>query len=686
MASKSRGRGVISELTHIAPIKQGIVAGKNITYADRMRTMLGVFHDRETQGFPGVIRLFRGIHTSQWTMLDGDTRLMLNVIFDGDLRGYLRALTRDVSGLLTLVWSNCEGWESTYNNPQALIDFIERFQVRNNFFYAQHPSLTVPDVESLMSLRDAYQALPADAPLHELQKQLYADSTPKALVERTHEAIDKYEKKREAREAFKLLLATLYDDQEAARALDETFRDGAFPPALVPPEPKREELIQALVLKPFERAHCARVLFYSFSSPDVARAWVRELRGKISCYGSESAKLAPYLTVGFTHAGLEALGVDGALLSEFPAAFVEGMAARKLGDPELAASRPWTKVIDAAAPIHAVVCVHTEPAQDSELYNALLDAGAAARQGAQTQHPGNDADMKSNAQKLLQLLADHLAPIVSEQKLADTKECIGYQDLHMPLVADERTNLAYGVEYFGFRDGIAQPRTPVDLAGAPREQTSFDAVLVPDGRRLLKNASFLVMRQLRQDTDRFWKAMGTQANHVNVGRQALAEEIVGRRMDGRRLDRAPDAIFDPIQDRDAFDSGGDRRCPLHAHVRRTNPRTELDHGHNPRLMRRSMAYSREGACGLMFMAFNADIETQFELIQRHWTQAGNQVGLSSAERDVLTGLGNQPAHFYAELPGVADAKAQTLSFVESFVTLEWGVYLYIPAREALDSL
>jgi hypothetical protein len=126
-----------------------------------------------------------------------------------------------------------------------------------------------------------------------------------------------------------------------------------------------------------------------------------------------------------------------------------------------------------------------------------------------------------------------------------------------------------------------------------------------------------------------------------------------------------------------------------------NPRTEGDPRLNPRLMRRSIAYTnqRDGKYdrGLMFIAFNADIETQFELIQRNWLHAGNQVGLSSRDRDVLTGAADErnPTSFYAELPDAAGSPsslARELRFTESFVELEWGLYLYIPARDALSSL
>lgn len=76
----------------------------------------------------------------------------------------------------------------------------------------------------------------------------------------------------------------------------------------------------------------------------------------------------------------------------------------------------------------------------------------------------------------------------------------------------------------------------------------------------------------------------------------------------------------------SFDYRSDPRgakCPLGSHVRRANPRLE-DGRH--RLIRRGMPFGEEllpgaperEALGLLFVAFNADIEAQFEFVQRAW--------------------------------------------------------------------
>jgi Dyp-type peroxidase family len=293
---------------------------------------------------------------------------------------------------------------------------------------------------------------------------------------------------------------------------------------------------------------------------------------------------------------------------------------------------------------------------------------------------------------------------VAVQAAGKAPQLVGYQDLHRPLVESGVKSVgAYGIEYFGFRDGIGQPALPsstplaasaVGSSGWLKERASYDVVLRTEPSGLLKNATFLVARQLRQDPEAFWRTIQSQAQALATNKRELAEQILGRRMDGRRLD-STQAHFDADRDRLAFDPDRETpSCPFHSHVRRANPRTEASPARNPQVMRRSLAYLNPRgdayAKGLMFIAFNADIETQFELIQRNWIQAGNQVGLSSHDRDVLVGLETAPkphaptsaARFYA----AAAPDSRELRFEKAFVTLEWGVYLYFPARDALNQL
>ncbi|MEY4581679.1 MAG: hypothetical protein RL701_6382 [Pseudomonadota bacterium] len=714
----SRVRGQISELTHIAPIKQGFAQAPErnlppIRYADRLRIVLEAFNAREDQAAPGVIRIFRGIHVAHWAMLDGDTRLLLVVVFDGELHGYLRALARDVPAMLNLVWSNCEGWADPRDNPQNLIDFIQRFQVRSNFFYAHNPQLTVPDIDGLLRLRDAADKI---APGHhceyrrKLQQELQRGSVPQSKEARRADAFEHFPGTKELKTAFGELFTPLFTKEEIARAAFETFGGANPKPPAQLSQLARLPQVQSNVLSEYPEAHAARMVFVHFSDRDAARLWVKEVRERVA-FGPRAPRTQQFLNVGFTFEGLIALGVDAAALSEFPAAFVQGMEARQksLGDPDHdpdapAPEKPWT---DPTKPVHAVLFLYAQPSEDA-LTRELLEAGTIARNMESLLDPQarTTADLSGHVQRLGRALTTVLDQARAALKLGAQAPIdypgvvfLGQQDLHRPLAQRDSTKPAFGIEYFGFRDGIGQPRLPgIDPtieSSHPDDQPSFDPVLRPETHGLLKNGSFLVARKLRQEPEAFWRAMRTQAGPLALTPLELAESIVGRGLNGQRLDRR-EREFDLETDRRAFEPGSDASsCPFHSHVRRTNPRTEPDLPHNPRLLRRSLsfvnAHANEYQRGMMFMAFMADPETQFEVIQRHWLQSGNQVGQASRDRDVLTGLQPRPgkayddasaARFYVE----SLTQPATLHFDAAFVTLEWGLYLFFPAQEALQLL
>ena len=229
VASISRSRKELSEILHIAPLRKGYVPAselgvprRDITFADRLKIVLESSNKREDAGFPSVIRNFRGIHTAKWALLDGDTRLILSVVFDGEWHDYLAGLTFVVPGFLHLVWSNCEGWEDVAGSPEKLFRFIQAHQVRVPFFYAQHPELTARDIDWLEALRknseDAQKASPPK-PTNEpvLTPQTFAERRAAALSVYLPDQLDI------AKRLFRETLQSLYAKEYFDRAFDETF-------------------------------------------------------------------------------------------------------------------------------------------------------------------------------------------------------------------------------------------------------------------------------------------------------------------------------------------------------------------------------------------------------------------------------------------------------------------------------
>ncbi|MET8153160.1 Dyp-type peroxidase [Actinoplanes sp. NPDC049668] len=150
---------------------------------------------------------------------------------------------------------------------------------------------------------------------------------------------------------------------------------------------------------------------------------------------------------------------------------------------------------------------------------------------------------------------------------------------------------------FGFVEGHGNPEP---AAGA-------EAVRVRDGRgepAWAVGGSYLVVRVIQFATE-LW----------NRDPEAEQERIIGRRRDGSWLDGRP-AGAEPVY---ADDPHG-RRTPLDSHVRRANPRD----GSVAPLARRGYSFRGRDEEGLLFTAYQNDLSTGFEAVQRRL--AGERLG------------------------------------------------------------
>jgi hypothetical protein len=234
------------------------------------------------------------------------------------------------------------------------------------------------------------------------------------------------------------------------------------------------------------------------------------------------------------------------------------------------------------------------------------------------------------------------------------------------------------------------------LLGYPdtRERTSRAANVAP---ALFKNGSFLAMRKLEQHVERFEEyasAMGgakegcpysaAGKNAATLSKEHVKSLIVGRDYDTGESLAANGRNTNAFTFEDKDDPG--REVPLFSHTRRTNPRTPGDP--IPRILRRSFSFGPpppdgDGAeRGLLFMAYNAHIGRQFEVLQR-WINGSNITGLSSRQNDLLCGAPSPGARRFAKKDGCV---YEFVAPQQPFVTLHWGMYLFAPSREALATL
>src|SRR5258708_1839928 len=281
-------------------------------------------------------------------------------------------------------------------------------------------------------------------------------------------------------------------------------------------------------------------------------------------------------------------------------------------------------------------------------------------------------------------------------------------------------------EHFGYTDGFGNP----DFLGVERDTQPGQGKLMSDGtwqplatgelllgyadeagelpvapipHLLANNGTFMVYRKLHENVATFRRYLEEKGKVYPGGKEKLAAKFIGRWRDGTPVELSPDApnqeIVKDKQRNVNFTFGNDldgTRCPVGAHVRRTNPRDAF--GFNGRLInrrritRRGRPYGEyvpedqevrdDGEHGIIFMALNASLFRQFEFIQQQWLEYGNDARLGN-DKDIL--LGRHEAGDRYMIQGTEDPKNPPFmcGSLPNFVELRGGDYFFLPSMTAL---
>ena len=484
--------------------------------------------------------------------------------------------------------------------------------------------------------------------------------------------------------------------------------------------------VQGLVRFGYKHLTEACFLLLRVKDPAAARAWLAQAPITSAVKADPLPQTA--LQIALTSEGLRALEVAADLCEGFSAEFVAGMAsdaarARRLGDVDANDPSRWRWGAGERVP-HVAVLLYARPGRLA-VWQQEIEAQCAAG-------------------------------FVRIERLS--------------------TSDVQGVEPFGFVDGISQPevdwerRRPVRdqdqleygnvgclgefLLGYPNEyglytprpllapQRDPGALLpraedAPDQADLGRNGCYLVMRQVQQDVRRFWRELDRQAEGDAGLRERLAAAMVGRKKNGEPLAAPSEAsvaggALTPRSNLNDFTYQADPqglRCPLGAHIRRTNPRNaDLPPGPRGilsrlwrmlgfnaealeqdlvastrfhRLLRRGRSYgagvapapsatasSPSADTGLHFICLAANIKRQFEFVQSAWLIGSKFAGLTG-ESDPLLGHrlpdpGDSPTDGFS-IPQ-ADSPDRRLSGLPQFVTVLGGAYFFLPGIRALRYL
>ena len=213
-----------------------------------------------------------------------------------------------------------------------------------------------------------------------------------------------------------------------------------------------------------------------------------------------------------------------------------------------------------------------------------------------------------------------------------------------------------------------------------------------------RNGSFLVLRKLYQNVAAFRGYLQAESKRLGLDTEKLAEKLVGRRRDGTPLTDCDSA------DPNDFDYSRDpgTGCPLGSHIRRMNPRVGDESGDpqrkggrralpdrtaRHRIIRRGIPYGPplEGSeddevdRGLLFLAFNANFERQFEFLQARYAEDGD-AARQSYDKDPLIGRNEEKGSMVIPEDGRPPRIAQHLP---TFVETLGGEYFFTPSLNGL---
>jgi Dyp-type peroxidase family len=441
--------------------------------------------------------------------------------------------------------------------------------------------------------------------------------------------------------------------------------------------------IQGFVLRGYTFP-VARFLFLEISEHAAGRKLIESLVDEVTTGERWDKKPDSTLNIAFTYQGLVRLKLPDAALMSFPVEFFQGMKARReiLCDVERNAPEHWDPIW-----------------REGRVHIWL---------GVYAQSPAILEDRCRNLQQ--RITATGGAAIVGTQDAA-------------ALVIDGKVT---SKEHFGYTDGFGNP----DYQGVERNSQPGQGKLMPDGswapletgelllgypdeggelpvapvpHVLAINGTFMVYRKLHQNVATFRRYLKEKSQLYSGGEEKLAAKFVGRWRDGTPLELSPDrpdpAIVKDNQRNVNFTFGKDlagTRCPIGAHVRRTNPRDAFGFNGNlvnrRRITRRGLPYGTftpwdqpgadDGEHGVVFMVLNASIFRQFEFVQQQWVEYGNDARQGN-DKDLL--LGNHGGRGKVMIQGTEDPNNPPFlcGGLPNFVELRGGDYFFMPGITAL---
>ncbi|WP_232835039.1 Dyp-type peroxidase [Pleomorphovibrio marinus] len=458
--------------------------------------------------------------------------------------------------------------------------------------------------------------------------------------------------------------------------------------------------MQGILIRGYGALPEAKYLLLGFEDRKLAKSYLKDMHLLITNGLVKPKDQA--MNFALTASGIKTLGINEEDFSTFLREFKEGMTEPHrqfvLGDKGEFSAGNWDWGQPGGEKVDLLLMVF---AKDHELMEKILDR--------------EKERMERFGVKLLHSLPTAL--------LQDHKEHFGFRDdISQPRIKElaktyQEGDFPAGEFFLGYRDLYDEyPLSP----SVAEQEDSMDLLPISyenkQRKDLGKNGSYLVFRQMQQDVVAFWEYMKTKTISEEEA-ILLASKMVGRWPDGSPLTLCPDGPnMDLSQENDFNFWKEDKlglKCPIGAHIRRTNPRDHLVTETNAkdskemagkhRMLRKGRPYGKPLEAdidplkmmmkaddgeerGLHFICLVTDIRRQFEFVQNSWVNFHKFGGLDQ-DADPIIGNHYQEGNLKTDEFSVPQFPVRKkYEKLPNFTKVRGGAYFFVPGMRAMKFL
>lgn len=458
--------------------------------------------------------------------------------------------------------------------------------------------------------------------------------------------------------------------------------------------------MQGLLVRGYGNLQGAQYLLFRFTEVDSSREYLKKLLPQITKATQKPDDHA--IQMAFTYDGLSFMELPDEALQSFSREFKEGMTEPHrqfiLGDREENSPENWAWGSKVSGEIHLLLMIYSKNASSLE-YKLHQEEARAEAYG---------------------LILLHSLPT---GMLHDHKEHFGFRDdISRPIIEElvkkpgsaPESTFPAGEFIMGYKN-LYDELAPSPVIASEYDQ-SDDLPALDTGnamKDLGKNGTYLVFRQLQQEVFTFWEYLLSRSKTKEEAIY-LASKMVGRWPDGSPLTKSPDKNDPELSTFNDFgfwteDKQG-LKCPIGAHIRRTNPRdhlvtekTQKDSAEmvsKHRMLRKGRPYG-DPVCedldplqlmdlpndgrerGLHFICLVTDIRRQFEFIQNNWVNFHKFGGLEY-DADPITGNHYKDGNIKTDEFSIPEYPIRRkLCDLPNFTLIKGGGYFFFPSISAI---